>query len=58
MTTDERKKSRWLEGHQKANLIYRTNDDLIDILYYQCERLDCYEKTLKSILNKTTKALK
>jgi len=56
--TEEIKLTNWLEGTRKANLIEKTKYQLVDIIYNQCERLDSYEKTLKSILNKTTKALK
>jgi len=56
--TEEIKLTNWVEKLQNVNLFEKTEYQLHEIIYYQSERLDSYEKTLKNILNKTQKALK
>ena len=56
--TEEIKLTNWVERLQNVNLFEKTECQLHEIIYYQSERLDSYEKTLKNILNKTQKALK
>jgi len=61
MITEKRRKeeTRWAnEKRRREGLHNKTQYELVDIICYQGERLDFYQKILKSILNKTTKALK
>ena len=56
--TDKIKLTNWLDRAHKIPLMEKSQDDLINFIFYQAERLDSYEKALKAILNKTQKSLK